>query len=688
LNFKTLFTAVIFLINTTLTTSYAQTDTPPTLFKPPLSNRIANYDIAATLNTQTDQINGKQILTWKNTGSKATATLQFHLYMNAFRHSESTYMLESPSEVPEGDSAEIWGYIDVHRLIVLPKDHHQPGWYIINQMEERSAPIPSGTEITDAIRFIHPDIPEHTKDQTVIEVSLPKPLAPGDSVMLFFEFTTKLPEPPIARTGTFKEFYFAGQWFPKIGVWQDSLWNCHQFHVNSEFFSDFGVYNVWITLPRTFLIGATGVPVGAPKPVTDSTVQHFFHAEDVHDFAWTASPEFVEFKGIAQDVEIHALMQRDHISQGVRHIEATKAAIEFFQNNYGDYPYPLVTLVDPHRKAGNVGGMEYPTLFTVGTRYGLPEGVRFPELVTIHEFGHNYWQGMVASNEFEESWLDEGINTYTEMVAMSEIFGDGDVLNYLGIKVNDDHIFRASYLAANDMDPIVKKAWEYESRRSYGINSYNEPGLLLKSLHNLVGKDTMHRIISTYFNKWKFKHPTTSDFLDVVQQIAGPAYLPFLEQALYTERRLDYAVDRIYSSPFSKQIDSTVVDTTTATTDSQTVQQDSTTLYESGFTVRRNGDFVFPVEIQAVFSNGDTLTEHWDGKARYRKFSYLRTDRIIYATVDPQRKLLIDRNFTNNSQTLQTDNLGVNKLSARWLFWMQFLLDQPELFNLIRILAR
>jgi hypothetical protein len=687
LNFKTFITALTFVTTAILSTTYAQTEPPPTMFKPPLSNRIANYDIAATLNTQTDQIGGKQILTWKNSGSKPAATLQFHLYMNAFRHSESTYMLESPNEIPEGDSASVWGYIDIHRLIVLPNGQNQPGWRIIKQMAERSAPIPSGEEITNAIRFIHPDNPEHTKDQTVIEVALPKPVAPGDSIMLFFEFTTKLPEPPIARTGTYKEFYFAGQWFPKIGVWQDSVWNCHQFHANSEFFSDFGVYNVWVTLPGTYLIGATGVPVGTPKPVTDSTVQHYFHAEDVHDFAWTASPEFVEFKGVSQDVEIRALMQRDHISQGVRHIEATKAAIEFFQNNYGDYPYPLVTLVDPRRKAGEVGGMEYPTLFAVGTRYGTPEGIRFPELVTIHEFGHNYWQGMVASNEFEESWLDEGINTYTEMVAMHEIYGEGEVLNYLGIKVNDDHIFRASYLSSKEMDPIVKNAWEYESRGSYAINSYNEPGLVLMSLHNLVGKETMRRIISTYFNKWKFKHPTSSDFIDVVRQIAGPAYQPFLEQALYTERRLDYAIDRLYNRPTDEQRDTTLIDTTAAP-DSQAIQHDSLTVYNSGFTVRRNGDFIFPVEIQVVFANGDTLTEHWDGQARYRKFTYQRTDKIISATVDPQRKLLIDQNFTNNSQTLQSENLGVNKLSVRWLFWMQFLLDQPELFNLIRIFAR
>jgi hypothetical protein len=687
LKFNTFFAASIFLITAALSTTYAQTESPPTMFKPPLSNRIANYDIAATLNTQTDQIGGKQILTWKNNGRKPASTLQFHLYMNAFRHSESTYMLESPNEVPEGDSALVWGYIDVHRLVLLSNGQNQPGWRIIKQMAERSAPIPGGKDLTDAIRFIQPDTPEHTRDQTVIEVALPSPVAPGDSIMLFFEFTTKLPEPPIARTGTYKEFYFAGQWFPKIGVWQDSVWNCHQFHANSEFFSDFGVYNVWLTLPTTFLVGATGVPVGTAKPVTDSTVQHYFHAEDVHDFAWTASPDFVEFKGIAQDVEIRALMQRDHISQGVRHIEATKAAIEFFQNNYGDYPYPLVTLVDPRRKADEVGGMEYPTLFTVGTRYGIPEGVRFPELVTIHEFGHNYWQGMVASNEFEESWLDEGINTYTEMVAMHEIYGEGEVLNYLGIKINDDHMFRASYLAGKDMDPILKKSWEYESRRSYAINSYNEPGLVLMSLHNLVGKDTMRRIISTYFNKWKFKHPTSSDFVDVVHEVTGPTYQPFLEQALYTERRLDYAVDRLYNRPTDEQRVTSTSDTT-ALPDSQANRYDSLSVYNSGFTVRRNGDFIFPVEIQVVFSDGDTLSEHWDGQGRYQKFTYRRTAKIVSATVDPQRKLLIDQNFTNNSQTLQSENLGVNKLAVRWLFWMQFLLDQPELFNLIRIFSR
>src|SRR5262249_10589403 len=203
-----------------------------------------------------------------------------------------------------------WGYIDIRKITSQ-----------------------DGRDVTGLLQFIHPD-DDNADDKTVARLPLDRSLAPGDSMILRIEFEDKLPEPPVARTGVKKEFLFAGQWFPKAGVYIDGAWNCHQFHALTEFFADFGVYNVQMTVPEQDIVGGTGLEYDV-KNNGDGTATHFFHAEDVHDFAWTCSPEFVEFKGEQDGVAIRVLMQPDHAGQGERHVQAAKTAIGYFHKWYG-----------------------------------------------------------------------------------------------------------------------------------------------------------------------------------------------------------------------------------------------------------------------------------------------------------------------------------------------------------------
>lgn len=700
------------LCNIYLYAQLPQFTTPPVLFDPPLSSRIANYDVDVRLDTDKKLLAGKEMLTWKNTSSDEITELQFYLYLNAFRNNRSTFMIEAGRRywgVPENEDG--WGYIEINRMVLLDREHFRDNPKGFRHLIFRNSQIPPDLDLTGKMEYIQPDTPEHIYDKTVLRVTLPEPLLPGDSLRLWIDFTAKLPEPPYARTGAEKEFYMVGQWFPKTGVYTERGWNCHQYHTNSEFFADFGVYNVWITVPEKNIVGATGIRVGEPLKNDDSTATHYYHAEDVHDFAWTTSPEFVEFKGRTQDVDIRALMQPDHAAQGPRHVEAAKVAIEYFQNWYGDYPYPNVTVVDPRRGAGETGGMEYPTLFTTETFYGIPEGIRIPEMVVIHEFGHNYWHGMVASNEFEETWLDEGITNYCEIQIMNDYYGpNGDLIDFLGIKVNDRQYQRFAYIFAPDLDPTVRKAWEYYSGTSYGVNSYDKPAMMLTTLQNYLGRETMNRIMRAYFERWKFKHPHSQDFIDVANDVSGQNLSRFFERALYTNDVLDYSVDRLITrryvpekgfdfqfstmeedsmfSGFSGQnLDSlTAMEQTIDSLDTAQVDSEKTgtkpELYESVVSVRRLGDFTFPVEVEAVFENGEIIRETWDGEELWKKFRYIRPARLVSAAVDPDNKLVLDINFTNNSRAIEKRPLGINKISMRWLFWTQFLLDQPDFLNL------
>jgi len=452
-----------------------------------------------------------------------------------------------------------------------------------------------------------------------------------------------------------------------------------------------------MTVPEKNIVGATGLLV-EKKANGDGTAMHFYHAEDVHDFAWTTSPEFVEFTGRTQDVDIRVLLQPDHADQGIRHLEAAKAAVEYFQNWYGDYPFPNLTVVDPRRGAAGSGGMEYPTLITAGTAYGLPEGMRFVELVIIHEFGHNFWYHLLASNEFEESWMDEGINTYTEIQIMNDKYGPvGDAINFLGLKLNSLQQHRAQYLFNADIDPTVRRVWDYYSNGSLFTNSYAKPGVLLTTLQNYLGKETMAKLMRAYVERWRFKHPKTRDFINVANEASGQNLDWFFEQALFSNATLDYSVDRVFTREIKKgagyDFSFSAASSDLAPTNGKSAEPDDDNddsveaksrpkLFESGVQIRRRGAFKFPVEVVAEFANGEKVRETWDGQELWKKFRYVKPTKLVSATVDPENKIALDMNFTNNSKAVEASSLGVNKLSARLLFWMQFLLDQPDFMNL------
>jgi len=646
-----------------------KTNAQPKLFPQPLSPRIANYDINVKLDVAKRLVRGTEIVKWFNKSPDVITELQFHLYLNAFRNNKSTFMKES------GGSS---------RGFKIDKD----GWGFT---DIKSVKLLSGENLTASMQFIHPD-DDNPDDKTVISLPLPKPLQPGDSILLNIDFNAILPQPPFARSGAKEEYFFAGQWFPKVGVFTDGQWNCHQYHANSEFFADFGVYNVKINVPEKNIVGATGTQVEI-KNNGDGTATHFYHAEDVHDFAWTTSPEFIEFRGKAQDVDIRVLMQPDHAYQGQRHLDAAKVAVEYFQNWYGDYPYPNLTIVDPRRGAGGSGGMEYPTLITAGTIYGLPEGVRAVEMVVIHEFGHNYWYHMLASNEFEESWMDEGINTYSEIQIFNDRYGPvGDIIDCLGIKINDQQFQRAQYISRPDLDPTLRKAWEYYSGGSYAINSYAKPGIFLTTLQNYLGKETMLKIMRSYSERWRFKHPKTKDFIAVANEVSGQDLNWFFDQAIYSNSILDYSVDVIKSNEilkskgFDYSFSSDDAISGKGIKDDSGEMRDSTTLFLDEINVRRLGAFKFPVEVEIVFEDGEKLREKWDGLELWKKFKYIKPVKVVSATVDPDHKIPLDVNITNNSKTLGRQSLGVNKLGVRLLFWTQFLLDQPEFMNLFNFL--
>ena len=234
---------------------------------------IANYRISARYNAADKSLDGRETLTWTNSTPNDVAELQFHLYMNAFKNEKSTFYGESGGQL-RGDRIE--------------KDKSPWGWIDVKSMSL------AGADLTKSIDFIHPD-DNNADDQTVIRVPLSTPVRSGETIELQIEFKTKFPK-VFARTGYAGTFLLAGQWFPKIGVREGTAWNCHQFHANSEFFADYGRYDVDLTVPSNEVIGATGELTN--KIDNGQNTTYTFHQENVHDFAWTIQPDYLKLERI------------------------------------------------------------------------------------------------------------------------------------------------------------------------------------------------------------------------------------------------------------------------------------------------------------------------------------------------------------------------------------------------------
>ncbi len=610
-----------------------------------LSTRVVAYQIEARLDPVKKTVDATETLTYHNLTGRPLDTFPFHLYLNAFQPT-STFMREVRLYGTRGTG---------------PESGWDPKHY--GACEVKSFEVVGRGDFTKRLEFIQPD-DGNANDHTVFQVKLTQPVAPGADVVFKIAFHDQLPE-VVERTGYKRNFFMVAQWFPKVGVWWHDAWNCHQFHASSEFFADFGTFDVKATVPENYILGSTGDLVSSNSN-PDHTKTVTWHAEDIHDFAWTASPDYrlIEdsWTGSASMVHIHLLLSPGHESSIRRYLAVIKGTLDRFDKWYGPYPYDRITLVDPPQGALDAGGMEYPTLITCGTTWWMPEGLRGVELVTEHEFGHQYWYGMVATNEFEEAWMDEGINSYTEAKVMESLYGKGtSMLNLWGLKADDADSMRTEYLALPDTDPLSHFAWKFMNSSAYGGITYGKTATMLLTLEGIVGEDTLRKVMHTYFMRYRFTHPTGTDFVRTVEDVSGQKLNWYFDQALDGTNVLDYEVLSIRSDPlnWSEQHPSK--------------PKRGVTAYRDTALVHRKGDFIMPVEVRIVFDNGERLLEKWDGRDRWVRFSYDKRARVTSAEVDPQQAIRLDGNFFNNSRTEGVDRRATHKLATYWLFACQYL---------------
>jgi hypothetical protein len=331
--------------------------------------------------------------------------------------------------------------------------------------------------------------------------------------------------------------------------------------------------------------------------------------------------------------------------------------------------------------------MEYPTLFTGGAEALAPEELHSPEGVTIHEAGHQFWYGLVASNEFEEAWLDEGFDTYMTAKAVDHSLGQEawgrrffgtDAVGWpfvaRGARLPRGSRARTELRRDGEKDVMARPAWTYRDASSYGLNSYGKPALVLQTLEGLLGEETMVRVLRTYARRYRFAHPTTADFVATVNEVSGQDWQWFFDQTFFSSDLLDYAVEvRNEPAPagegwFEDRSGRLVFHGRPA------ALRDERT--NARVTVVRHGEAVLPVEVAVWFADGRRATERWDGRDRWKRFEYPGT-RIVRALVDPQRKLALDVDRANDEwiEASGPARRAATRWAARFLLWVQTFLE-------------
>ena len=383
----------------------------------------------------------------------------------------------------------------------------------------------NGNDLVQNQEYIQPN-DGNALDETVLSIPLEMPLLPGEVIELDMNFDVKLPR-TIVRSGYGpRDFFLFVHWFPQVCVYEPKVdgnwgWNSHQFMPGTEFFSDFGDYNVEIYASDHLVIGGSGCKTFSGKvlgTIGEQLVR--FQAYDLIDFGWVAYPEYETYTSTYGDTDIEILMVPEHCAFADRYLKAIEQSLEYLEKHVGKYPYPKITVVDPPTHTLNSGFMEYPMMITGATAYGIPRSVRSVESLVIHEFTHMYFMASLASNEKEEAWLDEGFVTYFEDRILDHYYGNqSSLFDVLGARSGNAQQSRNEYVSMENpnLGKIARPGWEFDG----GFKSliYAKTATAFKTMERIIGSDIMDEIIKTYFERHKFTHPKEADLRKIIKEV-------------------------------------------------------------------------------------------------------------------------------------------------------------------------
>ena len=595
------------------------------------SLKIANYDIEVHLDHKGKNASCIQKLNWKNTSPDTLRELRFYMYMNAFKDLKSTYLKNTRKMFGQdlnNRTEKEWGYIEVTQAV------------------DRN-----GNDLVQNQEYIQPN-DGNALDETVLSIPLEMPLLPGEVIELDMNFDVKLPR-TIVRSGYGpRDFFLFVHWFPQVCVYEPKVdgnwgWNSHQFMPGTEFFSDFGDYNVEIYASDHLVIGGSGCKTFSGKvlgTIGEQLVR--FQAHDLIDFGWVAYPEYETYTSTYGDTDIEILMVPEHCAFADRYLKAIEQSLEYLEKHVGKYPYPKITVVDPPTHTLNSGFMEYPMMITGATAYGIPRSVRSVESLVIHEFTHMYFMASLASNEKEEAWLDEGFVTYFEDRILDHYYGNqSSLFDVLGARSGNAQQSRNEYVSMENpnLGKIARPGWEFDG--GFKPLIYAKTATAFKTMERIIGIDIMDEIIKTYFERHKFTHPKEADLRKIIKEVLEKNTSNF-----ESDKYLDQVLHATSSINFK------MVDINNSTKTIEAI---------------REGNFEIGTEVLIMFKDGSSKTVNWKGSEKYFKHTFSSSKEVISAHIDPEQKIYLDLNLNNNSITLDPNKKPLYKYAAKLGHWLQ-----------------
>lgn len=558
----------------------------------PYWQQQADYRIEVRLDDRARTLSGSSEIRYINNSPDTLYNFYMHLYPNAYS-SKSSQLIRD--------------YMPGTLYFLVGLSESKRGWMEIEELRADGAPL------------------EYEIVETILSAEFPSPLLPGEETVLDIKFAEKIRK-TLGRAGYTGDHYDMAQWYPKIAVYDKTGWHADQFR-KGEFYADFGNYDVHISLPEKYVVAATGELVSgdpgwmynfpdgeAPEDEESGEPVYkklHFRAERVHDFAWCADPEYVVQDTTVENTRVMSFFRegstawRDSVlARGVR-------TLKWLEKFVGPYEYPQVTIAE----AFIHGGMEYPML----AMNSSPD-----EDLIVHEVGHNYFYGMLANNEREEAWMDEGFTQYQMFRRRQEQIsrmGRGE-----GMGGHGGHSFTGSSMWKGIAKPVINAhrtdyaervaTPHHEFQNNARLMLYIKAPLFLRALRYVVGDQTFDRIIRVYFERWKFKHVDEAAFLEVCEEVSGMQLDEIFKQWLHTNKDCDYSLEKL---------------------ETDEVEGGG---YRTALEIKRKGEMMMPLELALEFEDGSSSTERIDGMLRTIRDTMLSDSKPVRASINPENEIL------------------------------------------------
>lgn len=492
-----------------------------------------NYDIHVELEDQNHLLHAYEKIIYVNNSPDTLHEMFFHLWPNAYQSGTplAKQILEDNNTLLYFGDSKYTGRLDSLSLKV------------------------DGTAVP---------LKNHALGNEVAWFNLPNHLLPGDSIEITTPFRVKVPYGEVSRMGHLDDSYQITQWYPKPAVYDHNGWNVMPYLTTGEFYSEYGKFDVTVTVPSKYKIAASGNQI-------ENTLLHEgkktvrYQLDNVHDFAWFADTTWQEevsevvlpYSGRTVKTYIKYRPENKNIYENsVKYVDS---AIYYYSLWVGDYPYSICGAVDGGLTAG--AGMEYPTI----TVLGPGDSRKFHEEVILHEIGHNWFYGVLGSNERKHPWMDEGMNSYYERRYYEEVKTEERFDDFIPVlrkfvksqtpKHTEYHHYLHDFVnTRNSSQPLNLSADQY-SNINYGAVVYSKSAVILNYLEKYLGKPLFDQIMQDYFETWKFKHPQPKDFQAIFKKHTSKNLDWFFDDLLTTTYTLDYKINNAGYSWDNKEFD-------------------------------------------------------------------------------------------------------------------------------------